>query len=328
MIFSYNTAFSNFTLNNGFGRAGWGIINALKQLGHKVYYDADIAPVELTFAQPEYFKPKSRQYQIILCPWESTRLHEGWVEAFNSADETWATSDWVADVYRKAGVENVTTVYPHGIEKMYKPKFKRRQGPLRYFHQGGPANRKGAQEALDAFREVFKDDPRKATLTLKCYRRNDVRWFDSRGVHAPEELRNVDVVRSEFETDELVNFTNQFNVGIYPSWGEGWGFIPMESMAQGTPTICTEAWAQYSPYLGDLKLKSGLVDSPWPYEHPGQMYKPDMDDLVNKIQLSYDDYENQSQQFFKRSFKLHDEYNWLGLTEKAFQHIVSDQRFQ
>ena len=248
------------------------------------------------------------------------------MDTFNSADETWATSDWVANVYREAGVENVKLVYPHGIEKMYKPKLKTRKGPINYFHQGGPANRKGAQEAFDAFREVFGDDPRKATLTIKAYQRNHVRWYDQYNrVRNPAELPNVKVITKEMETEELVDFTSKFHVNIYPSYGEGWGFIPMESMAQGTPTICTGAWAHYRDYLGDLAVDSTMIDSPWEHEHPGQVYKPNMDDLVSKIQLAYDDYENQSKQFFKRSFKLHSEYNWLGLTEKSFQHIVSEQ---
>lgn len=327
MIISYNTAYSNFTLNNGFGRAGWGIVNALNQLGHKTYFNTPLAPVEFTFAQPDYFTPNDSQYQIILCPWESTELHEGWVEKFNSADETWATSEWVADVYRAAGVNNVKTVYPHGIEKMYKPKLKVRSGPLKYYVQGAPASRKGTQLAFDAFREVFKDDARKANLTIKAYQRSQVRWYDQGRVQNPANLPNVSVITKEMETEELVEFTNKFDVNIYPSYGEGWGFIPMESLAQGTPTICTESWCHYSKYLGDLSIDSKLIDSPWPQEHPGQVYEPDMDDLVRKIQLSYDDFENQSQQAFMRSFDLHAEYDWLRLTEKAFAHIVDNPLF-
>lgn len=325
MDFSYNTAFSNFTLNNGFGRAGWGIINSLKELGHRTYFDTPVAPVEFTFAQPDYVEEKRGQYQILLTPWESTELPSGWVDAFNSMDETWATSDWVAEVYRRAGVRNVTTVYPHGIEKIYQPKLKRRKGPINFYVQGPPANRKGTQEAFDAFREVFKDDPTKATLTIKAFQRSKIRWTDQNGmIRNPNDLPNVRVITKEMELNELVDFTNSFDAAIYPSYGEGWGFIPMESLAQGTPTICTEAWCHYKDYLGDLALKSNQIASPWPEEHPGKVYQPDMEDLCEKIRLVYEDFENQSLQSFKRSFKLHDEYNWLSLTEKAFADVVSN----
>lgn len=296
----------------------------MKELGHKVYFDTPVAPVEFTFAQPDYFEPKEKQHQIILTPWESTELRPGWLENFNMADEVWATSDWVADVYRAQGVQNVTTVYPHGIEKIYQPLLKKRRGPLKFLIQGPPANRKGSQEAFDAFREVFKDDPSKATLTIKAYQRSNVRWYDKFGrVRNPADLPNVQVVTKEMEIEELVQFTNQFNASIYPSFGEGWGFIPMETLAQGTPTICTEAWCHYKDYLGDLAIKSELVQSPWPNEHPGQVYKPDMQDLCDKIRLVYEDYENQSLRAFRNSFDLHNEYNWLTLTEKAFAPVVS-----
>lgn len=329
MIFSYNTAFSNFTLSNGFGRAGWGIINSLKQLGHEVYFNAPQAPVELTFAQPDYFELNDTQHQIILTPWESTKLRPGWLENFELADEVWATSDWVADVYRKEGVQNVTTVYPHGIEKIYKPKLKHRgTGPMNFYVQGAPANRKGTQMAFDAFREVFKDNGSKATLTIKAFGRHNVRWRDSDGImRNPADLPNIQVETQELELPQMVEFTNSFHANIYPSYGEGWGFIPMESLAQGTPTICTASWCHYRDYLGDLGVKSKLIDSPWEDEHPGQVYEPDFDDLCDKIRLVYDDYENQSRQAFKAGLKMHKEYNWLSLTEKAFAHVVENPNF-
>lgn len=322
MIISYNTSLNNFTLNNGYGRAGWGIINSLKSMGHTVGFDYPKSPVELTFAQPEYFEPNSKQYQILLCPWESTALPIGWLDKFHEADEVWATSDWVADVYRKAGVENVTTIYPHGIEKRYLPKLKKRRGPLHFVNLGGPANRKGSQEAFDAFRAVFKDDPNRATLTIKAYQRSLVRWYDRNGrVRDPADLPNVRVVTKTMELDELVDFTNKFHASIYPTYGEGFGFLPLETLAQATPTISTYDWAHYRDYL-HLRIESDLVDSPWDYEHPGQMYKPDMDSLVKQIAQLEDDFESISTKHFKQSLDLHNEYNWDILTQNAFQRII------
>ena len=322
MIISYNTAYSNLTLNNGFGRAGFGIINALKRLGHKVYFQTNLAPIEFTFAQPDYFEPKEDQYQIILTPWESTELHPGWVEKFNSADETWATSDWVADVYEKAGVKNLTTVFPHGIESVFKPKLRKKQGPINFLSLGGPANRKGCQESFDAFREAFQDDPNRATLTIKAYQRNLVRWYDDRNrVQDPAKLPNVTVITKEMEYEELIDFQSSFDASIYLTAGEGWGFIPMETLAMGIPTVSTYDWCQYKKYIGDLKVKADLVDSPWPNEHPGKVYKPDVQDAVNKLKMLEQDYDAFALQAFKNSLKLHSDYDWTELTRKAFEPI-------
>lgn len=312
---------NNFTLENGFGRAGWGIIHALKKLGHTVGFNYSKAPVEITFAQPEYFVKHPHKYQILLVPWESTELPTNWLEKMAEADEVWATSDWVAQVYRNAGVQNVRVVYPHGIEKRYQPKLKKREGPLRFVNLGGPANRKGSQEAFDAFREVFGDDKDRATLTIKAMQRSNVRWYDASGrVRAPQELRNVTVNTTRYKLPDLINFTNGFNAHVYPTWGEGFGFLPIETLAQGTPTISTYDWAQYSDYI-DLKIKADLVDSPWQWEHPGQMYKPDVDSICHQLEYLEQNYEEIALQHFKNALPLHAEYDWDILTQNAFSDV-------
>lgn len=323
MIISYNTAMNNFTLDNGFGRAGWGIIHALKRLGHTVGFNYSKAPVEITFAQPDYFTYKPNKYQILLTPWESTELPVGWMDKMVQADEVWATSDWVADVYRNAGVPNVKVIYPHGIERRYTPKLKKREGPLRIVNLGGPANRKGSQEAFDAFREVFGDDRSRATLTIKAYQRSNVRWFDNTGrVRAPQELRNVNVVTTQFSMPDLINFTNGFNAHVYPSWGEGFGYLPLETLAQGTPTISTHDWAQYSDYI-DLGISADLVESPWQWEHPGQMYKPDVNSICEQLVYLEENYDEIALQHFKNAMPLHAEYDWDILTQNAFQDVFN-----
>jgi len=325
VIISYNTAFSNFTLHNGFGRAGWGIINALKDMGHTVGFDYHKAPVEVTFAQPEYFTKRKGVHQVLLTPWESTELPPKWLDKMHEADEVWATSEWVADVYRKAGVENVTKVYPHGIEKRYSPTLKtRKNGPLQIINMGTPSNRKGSQEALDAFREAFDGNPKRAVLTIKAYQRSHVRWYDGNGrVRDPKELGNVRVVRNQFELEDLVKFTNQFHANVYPSWGEGFGFIPLETLAQATPTICTHDWAEYKKYI-HLPVDSDQVESPWQWEHPGLMYKPRHESLVEQFLRLEDEYNELAGKHFAQSLELHNEYDWRTLTATAFEDIFNE----
>lgn len=302
------------------------MINALKQLGHTVAFNYSKAPVEITFAQPEYFEYRPHKYQILLTPWESTELPDMWLDKFHEADEVWATSEWVADIYRKAGVQNVTTVFPHGIEKRYHPKFKVRQGPLHFVNLGGPAVRKGSQEAFDAFREVFKDDPKRATLTIKAFQRSHVRYHLPGGsVRDPSSLRNVNVVTKEMTVPELVRFTNSFHANIYPSYGEGFGFIPLETLAQATPTISTYDWAQYKDYL-HLKIEADLVESPWPWEHPGLMYRPRVESICEQLRMLEENYDEFSKMHFRQSLALHKEYDWSILTQRAFSNVF--ERFE
>ena len=323
MIFSYNTALSNFSLNNGYGNAGWGVINSLNGLGHRVFYDAPVAPVELTFAQPSYFVPNDHQYQILYTPWESTELPFDWLDKFNSADEVWTTSDWCKQVYIDCGVTRPIHVYPHGIDVTWQPRKKKRNGPIKFLSVGEPANRKGAQVALNAFRRAFGDDPRRATLTIKAFQRNHTRWPDGQRVRDPNELPNVTVDTRMLETDYLIDLFNAHDVNVYPSCGEGMGLIPMQSLAQGTPTICTGEWAHYKKYLGDFAIDSHRGPSKWPGEHEGDMFYPDEDHLVELMLKMEQDYNSIATDFFKQSFDFHAEYDWEKLTQDAFEHIFN-----
>ena len=47
---------------------------------------------------------------------------------------------------------------------------------------------------------------------------------------------------------------------MYPTWGEGFGFIPLQGLASGMPVISTYDWSHYVDYMGPLKLKSKLTD--------------------------------------------------------------------
>jgi len=111
------------------------------------------------------------------------------------------------------------------------------------------------------------------------------------------------------------------DVLVYPSYGEGFGFIPLQALATGMPVICTDGWAHYSKFLGPLKLKSELIDSPWPNPHLGQVFEPDAKHLAEVMVDVAENIKAYSGYYFAQSTKIHEEYNWLQLTNNAFEHI-------
>lgn len=316
----------NLTLTNGFGIAGFNLVTSLQRLGHTVRFADDTAPVEIAFCQPDYSEWSNPDaYHIQYTPWESDELPEGWIDAFNeNCDEVWTPSPLVAKWYEEAGVIKPIFVYEHGIESIWTPKRRRRGNKLKFLHVGEPAPRKGGQMAVDVFREVF-GDREDVHLTIKAWFRSDIRIKKNGHIIGLPHTRykNVTTIYDEVSPDEMVSIFHAHDAMVYPGWGEGFGLIPLQALATGMPTICTEAWAPYSQFLEpDLSLSSELVSSPWPHIHKGRMFKPDREDLKQAFTLVDRDFDRYSGRAYRNSFKVSEHYDWDSLTEKAFDRIV------
>ena len=310
--------------NNGYGHAGTKIVDSLKNLGHEVPFQYSKAPVQLNFSQPDYFKLHRNQYQISYTPWESTVIPERWASPLSLVDEIWTTSDWCANVFADNGYKDVR-VFPHGIDPVWAPRRRRDDDVIKFLHVGEPAPRKAGQMVVDAFTNLFGND-RRYSLTLKVYKHNTTRiynnYIDKNILGLPNVLyNNIYIIDKDMTTEELVKLYHDHDVLIYPSYGEGFGFIPLQALATGMPTICTGDWADYERYLGPLKLKSELIDSPWPFPHEGKVYEPNYQhllELMRDISINFNAY---SGYYYAQSTKIHEDYNWNQLTNNAFSHI-------
>lgn len=327
MKISYITNPGNFSLDNGFGRAGYGVVTSLKSLGHEVPYADPTAEVEIAFCQPDnslWSNPDA--YHIQYTPWESTELKEGWLECFNDedTDEVWATSPWVAEVYRKAGVTKPIYVYEHGIHSLSTPRRRTRGRVLNFLHVGEPAPRKSGQLAMEAFREVF-GDRNDVRLTIKAFGRSNIRVYDSGGsiLGIPSQMyRNVRTIWDRLDNDAMNALYSQSDVLVYPSYGEGFGLIPLEAAVTGMPVICTDTWPPYEQFLVDeLKVRTELVDSPWEGTHPGKMLAPVKDSLKAALTEVDKNFDWIAGAAFREAFKIRRAYNWDVQTERAFAHI-------
>lgn len=328
MEISYSTLPENLSLSNGYGYAGYNMVRSLQKLGHSVPFQSPEAPVEIFFSQPEWFEFTSdEKYHIGYTPWESTSLPPGWLEGFTSCDEVWTPSPLIARWFEEAGVRSGVKVYEHGIDPVWRPK---RRNPdsdkIRFLHHGEPAPRKGGQMAVEAFRAAFGNRT-DVHLTIKAHSYNTTRVFNSRGSieGLPHNIyNNVSLITADYDIEsQLVPLYHESDVVVYPSFGEGFGLIPLQAMGTGAVTICTEAWAPYKRFiLPELRLSSSLGDSPWPDMHPGRVFWPDRDHLVELYRYAAENISTLRDQAYTNSFKVHNEYDWVKLTESAFDHIV------
>ena len=327
MQISFFTPTINLRNSNGYGYAGLNIVNSLKSLGHDVPYSYPKAPVQLNFAQPEHFKMHRDQYQIGYTPWESTKIPDRWRIMLEACDEVWTTSEWCANVFEDNGFKN-TKIYPHGIEDIWAPQKRQDDGVIKFLHIGEPAPRKAGQMVVDVFTELFVNDPR-YSLTIKAYHSNTTRiydnYLDKNILGLPHKLfNNINLITDELSNEELVRLYHNHDVLVYPSYGEGFGFIPLQALATGMPTICTYEWADYKRFLGPLALRSEYIDSPWSFPHEGKVLEPNRKHLVELMIDVSQNFNAYSGYYYAQANKIHKEYNWLQLTNNSFEHIFKN----
>lgn len=329
MRISFTTSPSGLNLNSGYGLAGYGMVTSLQRCGHEVNFKDSGAPVEISFNMPDdspWSNPLA--YHISITPWESTKLKPGWLESMNSnCDEQWATSPWVAEVYKSEGVKGPISIYEHGVDHAWHAKRRRHtSGPLKFLHVGSPAPRKNAQMTMEAFRDVFGDSE-DVRLTIKAWMKSEVRVYDRKHesiLGLPQDMyQNVRVRYDDCSNEEMISIFHNHHALIYPSSGEGFGLIPLQSLASGMPTICTGIWAPYKRFLEpELTLSSKLVVSPWQNMHPGMLNEPSYEDLKEAFKYTADNYDKLAGTAYRNAFLVHSQYDWDTLTEKAFRHIV------
>lgn len=317
------TVDSNRSKSNGYGYAYHQILDTLRNQGHTV--NSNRSDIQISFCQPNLYQFDKSSYKIGYTPWESTEFPADWIEPLKNVDEIWTTSAWCAGVFYKHSLGKPVYVYNHGIDPIWQPRKRERRGVLRFLHVGEPAPRKAGQMAMEAFVAAFghRTD---VSLTIKAHGHSTVRVYENGRpeivrsiIGQPQEIyRNINVDSSILDLDALVALFYAHDVLVYPSYGEGFGFIPLQALASGMPTICTDGWPQYKGYT---PIKSELKDSPWPKMHPGKMLHPSFEHLVEQYRMMADNFEIMSKAAFDFAPTYHEAFNWDAVTREAFEHL-------
>jgi glycosyltransferase involved in cell wall biosynthesis len=320
MEISFVTNMTDISVPGGYNSAGFGIVNSLQNLGHRVLIDSPAPDFQLNFCFPSFFADSLRrgQYQAFLAVWESTLLKPDWYDIVKEVDELWVASEWCQQIYEDNGFK-VTKVYPHGLDPVWKPHKRTINNKVRFLYEGG-ASRKNPQLVFDAFKTAFGDS-NEVELIMKEKYQSSVRLYQGQNIIGVPN-GNVKVVAKMYEEEQMVQLFNMSHCLVSASSGEGFSLPPLQMLGTGAPAIATEECIPYSEYLGGLGIKSTYVDSPWPEMHPGKVLKPDFDDLVDKFRYIKDNIETLLPQFYKQSFVVHEKCDWNNLTEAAFSDIV------
>lgn len=317
---------NNLNLSTGYGLAGYNLVSALKRLGHSVPFQDATADVEISFTMPdsvEWSNPDA--YHILYFPWESDEIPEDWKHNMREADELWVTSPYVKKIVEKNGF-TVKRVLEHGVVHATPPRLRGGESVVKFLLVGGEAPRKNSQMTWKAFNTAF-GNLESVHLTVKANTYSGDRIYDSRGniVGLPySTFNNMSLITKELEPEEMDALYNDADVLVYPTYGEGFGLIPLQGLASGMPVICTGEWASYAGFL-DEKL---VVESRWGPSfiqnmHPGNWPIPQFDSLVQCFKNAYENIDELSEQHYKQAQTVLDYYNWDQLVETAFMDIVT-----
>jgi len=309
--------------NAGYGQAAEMIYRSFTKLGVNCGFEIDNPDIEISWSDPWNHKFKNKNaYKIAYSAWESTGLTEEQIKNFEEADEIWGTSPWVANIFQHHFPNKPVFYYKHGVDERFVPKKRTSpHEPFTFLHIGEPFARKDAQMLTEAFIELFGDDPN-YRLIMKAARMNTVKVKDKWGYwSSPSSLyKNIVCIDTFFTNEQMLDLYKLSDVFVYPSWGEGFGFQPLEALATGMPVISTSDWADYKKYIS-LIIDTELSTNPWQDIHPGFMYKPDKKSLKKQMLEAVNNYEYLCKETFRQSFLIHEEYDWLRVTEPVVQRL-------
>jgi glycosyltransferase involved in cell wall biosynthesis len=306
----------------GYSHATSQIINTLDLMGFDCRVRDNSSPVGISVGFPSDYRFAPNQYKIGYTAWESTELKPGWKDRMLSCDELWATSTWTANVFKETLGKEDIHVYPHGIDMDWAPRRRSRKDVFRFLHIGEPQARKNGQLVVDSFIELFGNDP-DYQLIMKAANINSTRIYNPDGSIAggPDvKYNNIKIITIPLTHSQMVELYWKSNAMVYPTLGEGFGFIPLQAIATGMPVASTYEWAEYKDFI-TVPINSTLGPSQYPQLHPGNVYNVTKDEVKRSMLELVENYEIHAKNTFKNSFKAHIEYDWDKVTESTSQRL-------
>lgn len=306
----------------GYSNATSNIFDVFSRAGFDCRIKNSKSPVAIGMGYPIDYKFIGDQYRIGYTAWESTKLHPEWYHIMNKCDEVWATSSWTARVFsRQLGRDDIH-VYPHGINHDWTPKEREIGDVFRFLHVGEPQIRKNGQLVVDAFVELFGNNPN-YQLVMKCSGINTTRVYGPDGsiLGGPDgRYSNIKILTESLTHKQMIDLYHLCHVMLYPSAGEGFGFIPLQALATGMPTISTWQWAEYKDFI-TIKLKSSLSETIHEQLHPGLTYHVDKEELKRTMIESVENYKILHKEALKNVNKIHEQYDWDYVSKPTLERL-------
>ena len=185
---------------------------------------------------PEAFNEHPFRIGGFVC--ETDRIAHSWVEACNSLNLVIVPSAFCRRAFCDSGVSVPVLVVPHGLEPEYRPLTeKRRSEPLIFynvFDEGSLLERKNAEELIRCFLDAFGPSGEECVLRLRTGLSSGL--VDIRQRHDFGRAILLDIP-DQRDTAAFARIYSEVHCTVHPSRGEGFGLVPLQSIACETPVI-------------------------------------------------------------------------------------------
>lgn len=323
----------------GYGRMGVKLAEAIERQGVDLFNSIDVPDDVRTQHKgslPEMLGTRKGKTNVVA--WVSTPGHaSGWFEGQYPVISTMFETDRLPEAYREHLHEFELIVVPSvqnlelfsqfhnnvqlaylGVDPAEWHYVKRRPPEDQFrFLIAGTGLRKGQQMAVDAFRKVFKTWPKDGpvpTLVMKSPKGGD--FYADR----------VEMVSGYLTDEDERALYASCHVNLAPTRGEGFGLQPLQAMAQGMPTILTDAHGQASfAHLGyGLSAKKEKA-AYFIYGEAGDWWLPDFDELCDYMEFCYTNWELAEQKGIEAAAAVARDFTW-DHTATAFLDAVGRDR--
>lgn len=305
------------SLSMGYGRYGSKLFEALTNIGVNVtdglpnpeQPDGRISNVTCWVSVPVHAKGWwEGQRPIISSMWEATVLPESFRENLHNFEQVIVPSLHNVALFSEYH-DNVAYV-PLGIDPA-EWFYVERTPPGRYFRFliGGSGDRKGTDLAHAAFRKVFGEGMwtgkgPEPVLVMKNPRGEQ--FYGER----------VEMITGKVSQEEERRIYADAHCYLQPSRGEGFGLQPLQAIAQGLPTILTDAHGhQAFSHLGyGLSTKFSKA-SYFIYGDAHEWWEPNFDELCEYMRYVYDNYDAAAALAADNAKVVAEEFTWQRCAE-------------